>query len=246
MGTGRHSSIKSKGSKKSYGCIEDYRGMPKEITEILESESDRGVILILAAYLEELLGLIIKESCISDNDADKILELGKPAGDFGSKRILSAAFGLIHKEESEALKIVQNIRNRAAHFDRKKRGFKVLFDSGQTVDQVKAFSEKMNIRLLSRKREDVRTCFILVSRLLATKLYVRLCEATRPKQPETLKQIANKARIQMKDTTIGKIISQAENEAKKGNLEPLCEVNETMKKYFLGLLNNEEKGNNGP
>jgi len=166
MGSKKHSSPK-------YGSIKDFFGMPKEITKILATESDRGIILILAAYLEELLGLIIKESCISDKEADKLLEFGGSAGDFGSKRLLCTSLGLIHNEESAALKLVQNIRNRAAHFDKKGRGFKVLFDSNQTIDQVEALAEKMNVKLLSRKQEDVRFCFIIVSRFLTTKLYAR-------------------------------------------------------------------------
>jgi hypothetical protein len=34
--------------------------MPKELTSLLEAESDRGAILILATYLEEILGCFVE------------------------------------------------------------------------------------------------------------------------------------------------------------------------------------------
>lgn len=204
MSTQKHSSTKPDKPKK-YTCVKDYLGMPEQVTEHLKSESDRGVILILAAYLEELLGLIVRESCVTNADADVLLQLRRPAGDFNSKILLCSAFALIHNEEAQALKSIQKIRNRAAHFDRKGRGFDVLFNSAQTIDQVKNLTEAMNCKLVARDPEAVRNAFIVSSRLLATKLFMRLAEATRPKPPLTLKEIASKLRTQMKDTPCRKI-----------------------------------------
>ena len=110
-------------------------GMPAKITAILENESDRGVILVLAAYLEEVLGLIVRAACVTDEDADKILKFRALAGGFDLKIQLCKAFALIHPVEVKGLQAVRKIRNCAAHFD-DKRGLDVLFDSDSTIDQV--------------------------------------------------------------------------------------------------------------
>lgn len=237
MGTHKQSSSKPK----KYTDLKEFSGMPKQITKLLKSESDRGVILILASYLEELLGFIVRESCVSDANADKMLQLRRPAGDFDSKILLCTAFAFIHYEEMQALRCIQKMRNRAAHFDRKGRGFDVLFNSDQTIDQVANLSETMNCKLPSRDREAVRATFILSARLLATKLFMRIAEATRPKAPQTLKEIANKIRIQMKDTPAGESIRYAEDEAQKGNFEPMSELIAIMKNVIQSTITEEQE-----
>src|SRR6185503_16772110 len=89
-------------------------GLPKEITRLLEKESDRGAILILAAYLEEILGEIVRGACVADDLADQLLDPRRPAGDFDSRILVCSAFALVHPEEVKALRLVQRIRNRAA------------------------------------------------------------------------------------------------------------------------------------
>src|SRR5438105_15566950 len=98
-------------------------GMPRRITALLESESARGGILIVGAYLEELLSELIRAASVSEKSAEKLMEFRGPAGDFNSKILLCASFGLIHESEAKALHAVRRIRNQAAHFDRKGKGF---------------------------------------------------------------------------------------------------------------------------
>lgn len=86
---------------------EEFLGLAKKVTELVEKESDRGAILILAAYLEEILGLLVRAICVSDKLGQKLTELNKPAGDFDSKIILCVSLGLISEDEGRALRFVQ-------------------------------------------------------------------------------------------------------------------------------------------
>jgi hypothetical protein len=203
---------------------EGFLGMPAKITQLLNSESDRGAILILGAYLDELLGLIVRAACVSDAVADELLEFRRPAGDFDSKILLCTAFGLIHPDEMTALRAIQKIRNRAAHFDKKGGGFDVLFDSPQTADQVANLTRALGLGFKSRERAALRNAFTISARLLATKLYFRLLDTNKARSPLTIKEQANEIRGRMKDTPVGQMISQAEKEAREGNPEKLFQL----------------------
>lgn len=200
-------------------------GLPKEITQLLEKESDRGAILIIAAYLEEILTEIVKANCVSDKEANSILDFRRPAGDFDSKICLCNAFALISTDEGRALNYVRRIRNQAAHFDRKGgRGFNVLFDSPQTIDLVAAFAKVLNQEITTREPKNVRRVFTLLGRILAFRLYVRLIESQRPQPLKSLKEIANAWREQHKNTSHGRQIAEAEELARKGNPENLFKI----------------------
>jgi hypothetical protein len=204
-------------------------GMPKQITKLVEAESDRGAILILAAYLEEILAAIITGACVSDEEGEKILEFRGPAGGFDLKIQLCKAFALIHPIEVQGLEAVRKIRNCAAHFDQK-RGFDVLFDSEQTIDLVANLLKSQNAKMSSREPIAVRTMFVVCVRLLATKLYWRGLTVNRPTPLRTVKETANEVRERSKGTKLGKAISDLDAEAKAGNIEFMGEVMKAMHK----------------
>jgi hypothetical protein len=76
----------------------------EEMEALLKKESDRGVILILAAYIEEILGLIISDACVSPVIAATLLRHDEPANTFGARLLLVEAFGFIHETEAIGLK----------------------------------------------------------------------------------------------------------------------------------------------
>ena len=225
---------------KQFQSFEDLVGQPKEITEIFESESDRGAVLILAAYLEEVLGCLIAASCISDAAADDLLEFRGPAGGFDLKVRLCHAMGIIHESEKKGLDTIRRIRNAAAHFDRK-RGFDVLFDTEQTQALVSSLAQTQNLELKSAEPEAVRATFFLASRLLGSKLYMRGIEIVTPTPPLTLKEKANEIRELLKDTERGKAIEQMEKEALAGNPEPMFDHMKKMGEFLKSRLNESEK-----
>lgn len=93
-----------------------------------------------------------------------------------------------------------HIRNSAAHFDKSGKGFEVLFDSDQTIDQVANLANAMNLKLESRKPEYIKQIFITTARLAATKLLFRCTLSENAKQPSSFKEIANKFRSDAKGT----------------------------------------------
>jgi len=205
-----------------------FAGLPKKVTGHLEKESARGAILIVSAYVEEILALIISESCTSEKLGEEIQQYRRPAGDFSSKILLCEAFGLISPDEASAADCLRKVRNSAAHFDsRKGRGFDVLFDSAQTVEQIKRFFELLNLELTSKKPDEIQKEFASAARLLTTKLCLRMLDVQRASVAPPLKETANAWREKMKDTEIGKLFADAEQEARDGKPENLLNVMET-------------------
>lgn len=203
---------------KANSVVSDFLSMPKEITKLVKDESDRGGILILSAYLEEILGLLLQSICITEKHGQKLLQLNSPAGDFNSKRTLCTALGLISNDEDKALKIIQNIRNKAAHFDRKGRGFDVLFNSEQTINQVLELSKALNTKLRSRDSSSVKEQFNSNCRLLSSKLYLRLPRIQRMIEPKSNKEEAAAILKELKGTDIGEFLEEMRNDTKNGNL----------------------------
>lgn len=215
---------------KEYSLEANFLGMPKEVTELLKQESDRGVILILVAYLEEILGLLLQAICVTEKQGQKLLDFNSPAGDFDSKRVLCVSLGLISEDEDKSLKILQNIRNKAAHFDRKGRGFNVLFDSEATVNQIKELAKTLNmpVRVDPKDPVLVRNLFIAKSRFLAVKLYLRLPKINRRIQPGSNKEEAAIILEKLQGTAIGKALKEMRDEAKNGDSEKLNKMLEAI------------------
>lgn len=201
-----------------------FLGLPKSFTALLSKESDRGAILILGAYLDEILSLIVRASCVSDNLGKELLKHRGPAGDFSSRIALCQAMGLISSDEANALNCLRRIRNAAAHFDQKGRGFDVLFDSDETKELVVAFARHLNLVVAPRDPAELRTGFVQAGRLLGTKLFLRLGLAKRSNAPKSSREEANACRERMKGTTIGKAIAEAEKEAAEGKLDKLTDL----------------------
>lgn len=215
-------------------------GLAPKVSKLLETESDRGAILILGAYLDEILALIVRAACISDEAADDMLELRKPAGDFDSRIRTAFAFGLIHSDEVGALRILQKLRNKAAHFERGGRGFDVLFDSPSTADQVEALSDKMGFGKSDAEGRGGRTLFIVCARFLAVRLLLRLALVRRNAEPPTTKELANHSRATLKDTPMGKAVEQIEESLRAGDFEPFVKYNAALGRELEKRLSRHE------
>jgi hypothetical protein len=163
---------------------------PVELDALLSNESDRGIILIATAYLEELLGTVIAAACISTELADSLLRVRAPAGDFEARLLIAQAFGLVHADEVRCLRVFQKIRNKAAHFDRSGRGFDVLFDTNATADQVVELANSLGYKLQDRQIETVRVAFTNIARHLAITLVIRHTSVQRPITPKSEREVA--------------------------------------------------------
>lgn len=228
---------------KNFQSPADLSGQPKEITALFESESDRGAILIMAAYLEEILGCNIASYCVSEEAANDIMDFRGPAGGFDLKIRLSFALGLLHEEEKKGLEAIRKIRNAAAHFDRKK-GFNVLFDTERTQALVHNLATTQNIDTKTDSPSAVKHLFFLSVRLLASKLFARGLEIVPPQEPTTLKEKANKFRKLMAGTERGDALAWMEEEARNGNLDPFIKLNEELKKQLEEKIAQNTDDNN--
>jgi hypothetical protein len=182
--------------------------LPQRITELVATESDRGAILILGAYIDEILGLLVAAGCASDALADSILKHGQPAGTFDARLLLAQAFGLIHEEDVKGLRIVQKIRNKAAHFDRSGRGFDVLFDSPATADQVVELSTLFYEKLTDRSPLAVRHSFVESARNVANRLLMRRPDIKRPAPLKSTEELLAEAFAIDPDTSLSELLDK--------------------------------------
>jgi len=216
-------------------------GMPKKITKLVDNESARGKILILTAYLDELLSELVYYSTVNEKAAKKLLDYKGPAGDFDSKITLCAAFALLHEDEEKALNAIRKIRNKAAHFDKKGQGFDVLFDAEKTYGQVVNLGAALNLGRPSREPEEVEDFFVMSCRMLAMKLMIRGMEVTRPEPKKTVKEVANSIRENLKGTKRGAYLTEIEENMKKGDLKGIGDFFKGMEEAFKEKLENSTK-----
>lgn len=216
-------------------------GMPKKITKLVESESARGKILILTAYLDELLSELVSYSSVNEKAAKKLLDYKGPAGDFDSKITLCSAFALLHETEEKALNAIRKIRNKAAHFDKKGQGFDVLFDAEQTYGQVVNLGSALNLGRPSRDPAEVEEFFVMCCRMLAIKLMIRGIETTRPEPKKTVKEVANSFRENLKGTERGTYLTEIEDNMKKGDLKGMQDFVKGMEQAFKEKLESSKK-----
>ncbi len=82
----------------------------------LDVETDRGVALVCAAYLEEELEKLLRKSFVNVSKVvDTLFEPSGPLGTFSSKIDLAFAIGSIQAEPHRALRRIRKIRNEFAH-----------------------------------------------------------------------------------------------------------------------------------
>jgi hypothetical protein len=88
-----------------------------EFSTQLGKETDRGVALVGAAFLENLLGALLEDFLLEDRKITKKLLKGPlaPFGGFYPRTIASYSLGLISADEMHDLDIIRSVRNDFAH-----------------------------------------------------------------------------------------------------------------------------------
>ena len=125
----------------------------RKIVESLKDESDRGSVVLAAAWLDESLTRIIAKFLkpVSGNK-ENLLKAGQPIGDFGTRIVLADRLNLIHPNLIQSLTICRRLRNDFAHLssdlsfstasvkDRVEQLFKlnesILVSMGQVLEDV--------------------------------------------------------------------------------------------------------------
>ncbi|RKH61461.1 MltR family transcriptional regulator [Corallococcus llansteffanensis] len=82
----------------------------------VEAETDRGCVLVIAAYIDEELEKILRAFFVDDvKIADELLGTDKPLGTFSSRSKACFALGLITRETYNAIGLLRKTRNEFAH-----------------------------------------------------------------------------------------------------------------------------------
>src|SRR5699024_12760170 len=87
-----------------------------EFDKEIESNSDRGLVLICGSILDDILKDLLESYLVENNKSDKeIFNFGKPLGNLDAKITMSFYLGLITENERSNLSFIRNLRNRFAH-----------------------------------------------------------------------------------------------------------------------------------
>lgn len=86
----------------------------QSIVTALKDESDRGTVVLAAAWLDESLTNIIKK-LLKPADKEDLLNPGKALGDFGTKILIAERLKLINPTLVKSLTICRRLRNDFAH-----------------------------------------------------------------------------------------------------------------------------------
>ena len=82
----------------------------------LQSETDRGLPLVAAALIDDLLSETLRSFFIENGSADKILKgASAPIGTMSARLNLCHALGFIDDYEKSEIELIRKIRNRFAH-----------------------------------------------------------------------------------------------------------------------------------
>jgi len=78
--------------------------------------TDRGTAILVGAYLDTQLEVLLSSFMIADAPlVDRLFNPTQPLGSFGARMMLAYGLGLISEVEHHDLKIIQSIRNDFAH-----------------------------------------------------------------------------------------------------------------------------------
>jgi DNA-binding MltR family transcriptional regulator len=130
--------------------------IPDFITEILEkqslksTESPRAYIIIIVAYIDDLLSkLLAKKLVILSDDNDSLLNSYGPLYNLGPKIDLAYRMGLISRELSWSLHQLRKMRDACAHSHDKK-----AFSDSPIKDFIDPMYDKINDKSAKTNSED--------------------------------------------------------------------------------------------
>lgn len=96
----------------------------------MENESDRGAALLAAAFLDDVLDLLLRSALVDDAETvDRLLGPGRALESFGARTHLAYLLGLLGPDIYADINLIREIRNEFAH--RKPMDFDVPEISGK-------------------------------------------------------------------------------------------------------------------
>ncbi len=154
-----------------------------EVCKAIVPESERGSVLVAAAYVEEKLQALLSahfvaESVGSKTAEDNLFEGTGPLATFSAKQKVAWACGCINKDEYDKLERIRKIRNEYAHaiFDARPDGPKVEKHLNALTSACPEF-----VRV---QTSDARTIFVLSALWLGAGFAARSEQVSRYTEPE--------------------------------------------------------------
>lgn len=93
-----------------------FLGRLGELVGRLEKQDDRNLSLMLAAYMEDILGSVLLHYLVDGASAKELVTgFNAPLGTFASRTRAAHALGLISDQQSRTLNLIRKIRNQFAH-----------------------------------------------------------------------------------------------------------------------------------
>lgn len=87
-----------------------------QLFDDVKKESDRGAVLICAAWLDDALALLLRNRLVDDTaTVDKLFGFDQPLGTFSSKITMAYCLGLIDEQMRKDLDTIRGIRNDFGH-----------------------------------------------------------------------------------------------------------------------------------
>jgi DNA-binding MltR family transcriptional regulator len=86
------------------------------LVDELEKETDRGVALVGATFLDDVLDVMLRALFAGDGEAaNKLLSPGRPLESFGSRAHLAYCVGLLGRDTYHDINLIREVRNDFAH-----------------------------------------------------------------------------------------------------------------------------------
>jgi mannitol operon repressor len=86
------------------------------LVDDLERESDRGAALVGAAFLDDVLDVLLRSAFVNEPETvGKLMGMGRPLESFGSRAHLCYCMGLLGADVYADINLIREIRNDFAH-----------------------------------------------------------------------------------------------------------------------------------
>lgn len=86
------------------------------LVDDFEKETDRGVALLGAAFLDDVLDVMLRAAFVEDAEAvSRILGPGRPLESFGARAHLAYCIGLLSRDIYHDVNLIREVRNDFAH-----------------------------------------------------------------------------------------------------------------------------------
>ncbi|MFT3736914.1 MAG: MltR family transcriptional regulator [Rhodocyclaceae bacterium] len=87
----------------------------QSLFDSFKSETDRGAAVLAGSYVENYLGIFLKEKMVDPSLADRLFASEGALSSFSQRIDLAQAFGFLSKVQCDDLHLIKKIRNHFAH-----------------------------------------------------------------------------------------------------------------------------------